>query len=378
MRAKSLVLLVVALGCGMVAAVAVSKAVMDQGAGEPAETTVEIYVAKKNVEAGWKLTDEHFVLDRWPQSRLPEGALVKLEQVDGMYVKQNIFAGEPIIERKISDKRDSLSTELPAGYRVFDIASGGIGYIKPGDHVDVIGTFKLEGNGNVAESRTVMRNVKVFAINGVTTRESDGKQTSGQAFLQLQVKESQVEALTLANKLGEMRISLRPFGEDSVQDGGSEADNGESFVSWVNQKDREPEPVKNSTPVNQQAPIPHNTTQVATKVAPKVAPKEAPNEMLIVTPTGIARYQWRGNNEVPKLVNETEKQDEDKPAQPAQAPAAWPFAPGNVYSGFGGYTPTYPNGGNAPVGGMPGATLGPGVPSTDSNIMNATEPPKVD
>ena len=373
MRAKSLVLLVVALGCGMVAAVAVSKAVMDQGAGEPAETTVEIYVAKKNVEAGWKLTAEHFALDRWPQSRLPEGALVKLEQVDGMYVKQNIFAGEPIIERKISDKRDSLSTELPPGYRVFDIASGGIGYIKPGDHVDVIGTFKLEGNGNVAESRTVMRNVKVFAINGVTTRESDGKQTSGQATLQLQVKESQVEALTLANKIGEMRISLRPFGEDAEQNGGSEVDNGESFVSWVHQNEREPEPAK----VNQQAPVQPSATAVATKTTPK----EAPSEMLIVTPTGVARYQWRGNNEVPRLVNEADKPDEDKQVQAAQAvqpPAVWPYAAGNVYSGFGGYTPTYPNGSNAPAGAMPGAMPGAGVPPTDSNIMNATEPPKVD
>ncbi len=374
MRAKSLVLLVVALGCGMVAAVAVSKAVMDQGAGEPAETTVEIYVAKKNVEAGWKLTDEHFVLDRWPQSRLPEGALVKLEQVDGMYVKQNIFAGEPIIERKISDKRDSLSTELPPGYRVFDIASGGIGYIKPGDHVDVIGTFKLEGNGNVAESRTVMRNVKVFAINGVTTRESDGKQTNGQATLQLQVKESQVEALTLANKLGEMRISLRPFGEEADLNGGNEADNGESFVSWVHQNEREPESTKAPTSIHHPAPVQPSSSQVATKLPPK----KAPNEMLIVTPTGVARYQWRGNNEVPKLVNETEKEGEDKAAHPAQAQAVWPYPAGNVYSGFGGYTPTYPNGGNAPPAGLPVGTPASGVPSTDSNIMNSAEPPKVD
>lgn len=374
MRAKSIVLLVVALGCGMVAAVAVSKAVMDQGAGEPAEATVEIYVAKKNVEAGWKLTDEHFVLDRWPQSRLPEGALVKLEQVEGMYVKQNIFAGEPIIERKISDKRDSLSTELPPGYRVFDIASGGIGYIKPGDHVDVIGTFKLEGNGNVTESRTVMRNVKVFAINGVTTRESDGKQTSGQATLQLQVKESQVEALTLANKRGEMRISLRPFGEDTNGEGGSEADNGESFVSWVQQNERQPEPTKTSAPVHQSAPV-HST---AGQVTASLPPKEAPSEMLIVTPTGIARYQWRGNNEVPKLVNETGKEDAAKPAQLSQAPAAWPYAAGNVYSGFGGYTPQYPNGGDAPPPGLPTGSPGSRAPATDSNIMNATEPPKVD
>lgn len=363
MRAKSLVLLVVALGCGMVAAVAVSKAVMDQGAGEPAETTLEIFVAKKNLETGWKLTEEHFVLDRWPQSRLPQGAIVKLEQIEGKFCKQNIFAGEPIIVDKLSDNRDSLSNQLPKGYRVFDIASGGIGYIKPGDHVDVIGTFKLEGNGNVAESKTVMKNVKVFAINGVTTRESDGKQTSGQATLQLQVKDSQVEALTLANKLGEMRISLRPFGEDAENSGEDTADNGESFVRWVKQNEREvenaPAPVQNTQP---------KQTQTLIASAP-ANPKEAPNEMLIVTPTGIARYQWNGD-EMPKLVNDQEK-EETKPA-PGQPPAGWPYPGGNVYSGFGGYTPTYPTSTDA-AGLVPGNEL-----PSEASQPKADNTPKVD
>ncbi len=364
MRAKSLVLLVVALGCGMVAAVAVSKAVMDQGAGEPAESTVEIFVAKKNLEAGWKLTDEHFALDRWPQSRLPQGAIIKLEQIDGKFTKQNIFAGEPIIVDKLSDSRDSLSNQLPKGYRVFDIASGGIGYIKPGDHVDVIGTFKLEGNGNVAESKTVMKNVKVFAINGVTTRESDGKQTSGQATLQLQVKDSQVEALTLANKLGEMRISLRPFGEDSELSSEDQSDNGESFLSWVQQNEREIEPT--APPQN----VPSRQTLIAS--APS-APKEAPNEMLIVTPTGVARYQWTGN-EMPKLVVDKEE-EEPKPAT-AQPPAGWPYAGGNVYSGFGGYTPTYPTSTDA-TGSKTNPAL-PGASPADANQMNASATPKID
>ncbi len=289
---------------------------------------------------------------------LARGAIVKLEQVDGKFVKQNIFAGEPIIAGKVSDTRDSLSTELPQGYRVFDIPSGGIGYIKPGDHVDVIGTFKLEGNGNVAETRTVMRNVKVFAINGVTTRESDGKQTSGQAMLQLQVKESQVEALTLASKLGEMRISLRPFGEDQND---SEADNGESFVSWVRHNERELDTPSTAAPLT--SPNVLNQPQpVATK-----SNKESTNEMLIVTPNGISRYQWTGN-ELPKLVSDEEKEGA-KPGLPPQGPAGWPYAAGNVYSGFGGYTPTYPTSADTPADQVPGTVGGEAPPK---------EAPKID
>ncbi len=367
MRAKSLVLLVVALGCGMVAAVAVSKAVMDQGTGQPTESTVEIYVAKKNSEGGQKLSADHFTLEAWPQSRLPEGAIYKLEQIDGKYIKQNIFAGEPFIEAKLSATRAGLSEDLPKGYRVFDIASGGITYIKPGDHVDVIGTFKLEGNGNVAESKTVMRNVRVFAINGNPARETDNKQATGTSTLQLQIKESQVEALTLANKLGEMRISLRSSREDGDMESDSEADNGESFVSWVHQNERDdaPAPQSQTPPQNQFA---------TNSPAPKTN-KVEPNEMLIVTPTGVARYQWTNDKELPRLVTDAEK-EESKQTTSAPTQAAWPYPAGNVYSGFGGYTPTYPNGTNAPAGGIqPGA---PGAPPMGPNSVNPKDAPKID
>lgn len=382
MRAKSLVLLVVALGCGMVAAVAVSKAVMDQG-GEPAETTVEIYVAKKNLDGGIKLSSDHFVLERWPQSRLPEGPIFKLEQIDGKFIKQNIFAGEPFMEAKLTTTREGLGDQLPKGYRVFDIASGGITYIKPGDHVDVIGTFKLEGNGNIAESKTVMRNVRVFAINGNPAREADSKQSTGSSTLQLQIKETQVEALTLANKLGEMRISLRSSREDADAESENEADNGESFVSWVHQNERDNEPSSGlasganaqTSGTKAQAPAPPQNQFASNPPAAK-ASKTEPNEMLIVTPTGVARYQWTNDKELPRLVTDANK-EESKQTPPVQSQANWPYPAGNVYSGFGGYTPTYPNGSNAPAQGIqPGSTSG--IPPTDANIMNAKEPPKID
>lgn len=371
MRAKSLVLLVVALGCGMVAAVAVSKAVIDQGAGQPAEATVEIYVAKKNLEGGQKLAADHFSLEPWPQSRLPEGAIFKLEQIDGKYIKQNIFAGEPFIEAKLSATRAGLGDELPKGYRVFDIPSGGITYIKPGDHVDVIGTFKLEGNGNVAESKTVMRNVRVFAINGNPAREADNKQANGTSTLQLQIKESQVEALTLANKLGEMRISLRSSREDGDTESDSEADNGDTFLSWVHQNAREEEPAATASALTQTPPA---NQFAANTPAPKTN-KAEPNEMLIVTPSGVARYQWTNDQELPRLVTDADK-GESKQTPPAPAQPGWTYPAGNVYSGFGGYTPTYPNSTSAPANGMqPGA---PEVPPTDASIPTPKDAPKID
>lgn len=333
MRAKSLILLVVALGCGMVAAVAVSKAVMDQGAMEPEEASVEIFVAVKDLPTAQKLTPDVVKLERWPQSRLPEGALIKLEQLESKFTNQSIFAGEPILERKLANSRDSLSTNMRPGYRVFDLPSAGIGYIKPGDHVDVVGTFKLEGS-NVTESQTVMRNVEVFAINGVTTRDPDSKQAGGSATFQLLVKESQVEALTLATKLGELRITLRPFGEDTDGVGGK-ADNGETFMSWVHKSEQEKS--GQPTPTTQSVAISLGGTQKLV---------DEPNEIVIVTPNGVSRYQWTSPSELPHLVDENGQKNSMQSINPTRQ-----HTPGNVYSGYGGYTPTYPTSTNSSVGG---------------------------
>ena len=96
--------------------------------------------------------------------------------------------------------------------------------------------------------------------------------------------------------------------------------------------------------------------------------------MLIVTPTGIARYQWTGD-ELPKLVTEQEK-EEAKPAA-GQPPVGWPYPAANVYSGFGGYTPTYPTSTDAAasglmVGGAPNSAAG------DAGQQKAADTPKVD
>lgn len=327
MRAKSSVLLVIAMGCGIIAAVAVSKTVMEKGPAAPAEATVEIFVAVKDLPHAQKITADVVKLEKWPKSRIPEGSLTHLEQLEDKFTNQMLFAGEPILDRKLADSRESFSTAIPPGYRVFDIP-GSAGYIKPGDHVDILGTFRIGGRNAAPESRTVMRNVQVFGINGVTTRDSDANANAGKgSVFQLLVKESQLEALTLANSLGELRLNLRPFGEDTQE---SLSDNGESFISWINATEAE-----NNDKTETFTSLPLSNKRPSSDA---IRPTEAPQEMVIITPNGMKRYQWK-DNEIPQEVSDTH-------AQPAASPAAaappWAPANGNVYSGYGGYTPTYP------------------------------------
>ena len=92
MRAKTLILLFVALGCGMIAAVAVSKAVMEKSPGESAEPTTEIFVAVKKLITTEKITPDKVRLEKWPTKRLPEEVLTDLEQFENWYPKIEILS----------------------------------------------------------------------------------------------------------------------------------------------------------------------------------------------------------------------------------------------------------------------------------------------
>ena len=333
MRAKSLILLVIALGCGMIAAVGVSKAIMDKSPEEAAEASVEIFVAVKDLPHAQKVSADAVKLEKWPKSRIPDGALVNLADVEGKFTNQQIFVGEPILGRKLADSRESFSTAIPPGYRVFDIP-GSAGYIKPGDHVDILGTFQTGGRGSVAETRTVMRNVQVFGINGVTTRDSDTSNSGGQGTVfQLLVKESQLEALTLANSMGELRMNLRPFTEDAAEG----ADNGESFLSWIKEGDNH-----NNEPVKQEQVV--AVTQSLDSLFPTADPPAAAqpkHQMVIITPVGSTTYSWSDSTELPQVVPSAD--ESAYPDTPSRIPSnQFSGTTSNVYSGYGGYTPTYP------------------------------------
>lgn len=338
MRAKSLLLLIIALGCGTVASVGISQVMMDQKNNGPSEPPmVEIFVAVKDVDVNQKLTAELVKLEKWPQNRVPEGAIFKMEDVQDRYVRQRMYPGEPVLVGKLNDSIVGVDTEIPRGYRVFDLPvnerNGGSGYIKPGARVDVIGTFKVN---NLTESRTVMRNVRIFGINGVTVRDSDPTANSRATTFQLLVKESQMEALNLAAAMGELRCTLRGTVED--QDLPDGTDTGEEFISWIRGSSASGSvetpvlnPMRNlaGSAVSELA-----SAMAATALTP--ATEEKKKELLIITPNGVTKYQWSTDDELPQKVDEAATG-----ASEAGSPTA-SLGTASGYSGVGGYTPTYP------------------------------------
>ena len=83
MRPKSLILLALALGCGLVASIGISQ-VMDRNRG--AQVSIEtspIYVALHNINLGDPIDSTMVSLQEWPTDKIPPGAIAQLEDLEG-------------------------------------------------------------------------------------------------------------------------------------------------------------------------------------------------------------------------------------------------------------------------------------------------------
>ena len=143
MRPKSLLLLALALGCGLVASIGISQ-VMDRNGQHPGQLeTVPIYVALHNINLGDPIDADMLSLQEWPKDKVPRGAISKLEELEGRRPRTAIIEGEPILEGKLlapGQIADPIRS-IPKGMRLKTIAvdaeKSAAGLLGPGDRVDV-------------------------------------------------------------------------------------------------------------------------------------------------------------------------------------------------------------------------------------------------
>lgn len=218
MRPKSLMLLILALGCGLVAAVGINQVMANRGGQRsgPSGETTPIFVALTDIGLGDPLTPEMLKLEEWPKGKAPPGALARLEDIEGRRTRSRFFPGEPIIEAKLFAKGDdgAGATDLiPKGMRVVAVrvdSVSGSGLILPGDRVDVLVHFKAShGQTGRTATKTFLQNVRVFAVNDVYDRADNGETAITAKTISLLVSPQQAELVTLANEMGKLRLVMR-------------------------------------------------------------------------------------------------------------------------------------------------------------------------
>ena len=138
----------------------------------------------------------------------------------GGVVRTSIQAGEAITMRKVVRAGESgyLAVLLAPGKRAaaipVSVDSGAGGFILPGDRVDVLLTRKLEtGKPNsLFVSQTILRNMKVLAIDQTTQPDKDAAAVIG-ATATIEVDASEAETLAAAKAAGTLSLSLRSYAD---------------------------------------------------------------------------------------------------------------------------------------------------------------------
>jgi pilus assembly protein CpaB len=218
MRPKSLLLLALALGCGLVASIGISQ-VMDRNSNNQAKVeTVPIYVATHNINLGDPIDMAMLSLQEWPKDKVPRGAISKPEDLKGRRPRTAIIEGEPILEGKllaagqIADPISSIKKGMRLKTIAVDAEKSAAGLLRPGDRVDVQLFVKKDERSGVdtAKSKIILQNIRVFAVDQAVQRGADGGEEKTIAkTVSLMLTPEQASKLSLAEQIGELSLSPR-------------------------------------------------------------------------------------------------------------------------------------------------------------------------
>ncbi len=236
MRPARIILLLVAIVCGGLAAILVTR-----GGRTPAPDTqvvtevvaepqTQILVASTAIGIGERLSETTLEWQEWPDSALrPEYVTVSAmpdapAQLTGAVARFEFFPGEPIREAKlVRADQGYLSAVLAEGMRGVSVgvtaASSAGGFVVPNDHVDVVLTTATDTG---QRSELILSDVRVLAIGkrlgelGTTggNPETDGSSPTPETFddstiATLELKPAEAETLINASTRGQLSLTLR-------------------------------------------------------------------------------------------------------------------------------------------------------------------------
>ncbi|MGM0490270.1 MAG: Flp pilus assembly protein CpaB [Planctomycetota bacterium] len=323
MRAKSMVLILIALGCGLVAATAISQVTKrGSGSGGDALEMVQIYVASADIDVNEKLDADNVKVEDWPKSKAPQGGITDFDQIKEKFARVRFYKGEPILKAKVADGIEGAAIKIPEGFRVcsfkvqMDTAVSGL--VNPGDRVDIVGYFSQRSGAPKTGTREILRNVRIFAVNSET---EFGKDPEGRTIVaktvSVLVEHGQVARLMLASELGTLRLALRRPNETIASDEGETATVESLFGSGSDDADKEQTAQRRKesgaklasaaggfmnflSQLKQSPSGTGNTMGAGTLASLPRGGAESAWQMQVLTPRGGTSFVWDHENRLPR------------------------------------------------------------------------------
>lgn len=211
MKPKTMILMVVAIGCGLGASYMTSRLLAERNQQPEAEPTVPVLVAKARVP-GWqpvKEPEKFFEIKPYPQSVTPRRAIGTFEEVKGQRLNKPLDEGKPVTQDDLLTKEQAdLATQLQPGQRAIAIKvtteSLVGGFVLPGSRVDVVHTTR----GQDSTAKILLQNMLVLAVDTQDQRNPEQKSIMGQTVTLAATPEESTR-LSLASSNGELRLLLK-------------------------------------------------------------------------------------------------------------------------------------------------------------------------
>jgi pilus assembly protein CpaB len=210
---KSLLPLLIAVVLGLGAAVFAKNWMKSRIEAVEAEKRmgVQVVVASAEIAFGQKITADVVKTVGWPRDSIPEGVFHDPTEVVGKIANQKLVAGEAVLKSRTVGQAggSSLAALIEANKRAVTVrvndVIGVAGFLLPGNRVDVLASRELDRNR--AQTRTLLQNVKVLAVDQTAAPEKD-KPVVVRAVT-LEVDPRQAELLIQATEEGTVQMALR-------------------------------------------------------------------------------------------------------------------------------------------------------------------------
>ena len=214
MKQKNLILVAVAVGCGLVAAVLTSQ--MSAGTAAVVET-VEVPVASKELPMGTWLKKQdiksYVVYKKFPKDALPAAFSSNEDEVADKRTARLIRTGEPF---NPADLTTNVSIQPPAGMNLMTIpisaANAAAGFCVPGSRVDVVAAVTMNSMGGRGIIFPLLVDMLVLAVDthSAAPQGNGGGAMANVGMVSLAVNTDQVSIITAALKrTADLRMILR-------------------------------------------------------------------------------------------------------------------------------------------------------------------------
>jgi pilus assembly protein CpaB len=293
MKPKTMILMFVAVGCGLVASILTSRLIADRGESTPDEPKVTVLQVKKKILQYSLLKDpeEMFEVKEIPESAAPKKAIKSFDELRDKRVNRQLPEEYFITtDDLVSKDLNGLAAELRPGSRATAIRvnpeSLAGGFVLPNSRVDIIWT-SLNGE---TQSKNILQDMLILAVDQINDRDPERRAILG-STVTLACYPEEVLELATATKSGDLRLSLRPIGDTKIlnlrpskvadlgkqrqRNGFEEDDPGLSGTDVVGGKGGIvfPEPPVVAPPVGV-TPPPAATTPAVVATTPESTPKE--------------------------------------------------------------------------------------------------------